>query len=44
MEKLKEFAKNLQEHLMTGVSYMVPFVAAAGLMLALSSIIGKFTV
>ncbi|RKD31796.1 PTS fructose transporter subunit IIC [Thermohalobacter berrensis] len=43
MDRVKSLGKELQEHLMTGVSYMIPFIAAAGLMLALSSIIGKFT-
>ncbi|EOD01534.1 PTS fructose transporter subunit IIC [Caldisalinibacter kiritimatiensis] len=43
MGKAKNLGKELQQHLMTGVSYMIPFVAAAGLMLALSSIIGKIT-
>lgn len=36
MEDLKNIFKNTRQHLMTGVSYMIPFVVAGGILLALS--------
>lgn len=36
MEDLKGLLKNSRQHLMTGVSYMIPFVVAGGVLLALS--------
>lgn len=36
MKDLKEILKNTRKHLMTGVSYMIPFVVAGGILLALS--------
>ena len=36
MEDLKELFKHTRQHLMTGVSYMIPFVVAGGVLLALS--------
>ena len=36
MEDLKALFKNTRQHLMTGVSYMIPFVVAGGVLLALS--------
>jgi len=36
MEDLKGILKNTRQHLMTGVSYMIPFVVAGGILLALS--------
>ncbi|MFD3155908.1 PTS fructose transporter subunit EIIC [Haloimpatiens sp. FM7330] len=33
---MKELMKNTRQHLMTGVSYMIPFVVAGGVLLALS--------
>ena len=36
MSDLKEILKNTRQHLMTGVSYMIPFVVAGGILLALS--------
>lgn len=36
MKDLKEILKNTRQHLMTGVSYMIPFVVAGGILLALS--------
>lgn len=36
MEDLKDLFKNTRQHLMTGVSYMIPFVVAGGVLLALS--------
>ncbi|TDT62444.1 PTS fructose transporter subunit EIIC [Fonticella tunisiensis] len=36
MNDLKELFKNTRQHLMTGVSYMIPFVVAGGVLLALS--------
>lgn len=36
MEDLKGLFKNTRQHLMTGVSYMIPFVVAGGVLLALS--------
>ncbi|MFG2224039.1 fructose-specific PTS transporter subunit EIIC [Streptomyces sp. NPDC048644] len=38
------FATRLRKWLMTGVSYMVPFVAAGGLLMALAFAIGGYTV
>ncbi|GAA5611600.1 PTS lactose transporter subunit IIC [Streptomyces platensis] len=38
------FATRLRKWLMTGVSYMVPFVAAGGLLIALAFAIGGYTV
>ena len=38
------FATRLRKWLMTGVSYMVPFVAAGGLLIALGFAIGGYTV
>ncbi|WP_461204773.1 PTS fructose transporter subunit EIIC [Clostridium sp. DL1XJH146] len=36
MDDLKNIFKNSRQHLMTGVSYMIPFVVAGGILLALS--------
>ena len=36
MGDLKDLFKNTRQHLMTGVSYMIPFVVAGGVLLALS--------
>lgn len=36
MDDLKGLFKNTRQHLMTGVSYMIPFVVAGGVLLALS--------
>jgi fructose-specific PTS system IIC-like component len=36
MNDLKMILKNTRQHLMTGVSYMIPFVVAGGVLLALS--------
>lgn len=36
MSDLKDLLKNTKQHLMTGVSYMIPFVVAGGILLALS--------
>ncbi|KPU27173.1 PTS system fructose-like transporter subunit EIIC [Caloranaerobacter sp. TR13] len=36
MNDLKEILKDTRQHLMTGVSYMIPFVVAGGILLALS--------
>jgi fructose-specific PTS system IIC-like component len=36
MNDLKELFKNTRQHLMSGVSYMIPFVVAGGVLLALS--------
>ena len=36
MDDLKSLFKNTRQHLMTGVSYMIPFVVAGGVLLALS--------
>lgn len=36
MNDLKGLLKNTRQHLMTGVSYMIPFVVAGGVLLALS--------
>lgn len=36
MGELKALFKNTRQHLMTGVSYMIPFVVAGGVLLALS--------
>lgn len=36
MSDLKDLFKNTRQHLMTGVSYMIPFVVAGGVLLALS--------
>ena len=33
---MKELLKNTRQHLMSGVSYMIPFVVAGGVLLALS--------
>lgn len=33
---MKDILRNLRQHLMTGVSYMIPFVVAGGVLLALS--------
>ncbi|UKY50790.1 PTS fructose transporter subunit IIABC [Streptomyces inhibens] len=38
------FATRLRKWLMTGVSYMVPFVAAGGLLIALAFAIGGYTI
>ncbi|POX41516.1 PTS lactose transporter subunit IIC [Streptomyces sp. Ru73] len=38
------FATRLRKWLMTGVSYMVPFVAAGGLLMALAFAIGGYTI
>ncbi|SQG64846.1 phosphotransferase system, fructose-specific IIC component [Corynebacterium renale] len=38
------WAKKIQQAVMTGVSYMVPFVAAGGLLLALGFLIGGYDV
>ncbi|MTI54889.1 PTS fructose transporter subunit EIIC [Geosporobacter ferrireducens] len=39
MEDLKNILKNTRQHLMTGVSYMIPFVVAGGILLALSVVL-----
>ncbi|AZV57548.1 PTS fructose transporter subunit EIIC [Clostridium sp. AWRP] len=36
MDDLKDLLKNTRQHLMTGVSYMIPFVVSGGVLLALS--------
>lgn len=36
MNDFKDLMKNTKQHLMTGVSYMIPFVVAGGVLLALS--------
>jgi len=36
MDEFKGLLKNTRQHLMTGVSYMIPFVVAGGVLLALS--------
>lgn len=36
MRELKDLLKNTRQHLMSGVSYMIPFVVAGGVLLALS--------
>lgn len=42
---MKEILKNMKQHLMTGVSYMIPFVVAGGVLLALAVMIsGKASV
>ncbi|CAM3136084.1 PTS fructose transporter subunit EIIC [Streptobacillus ratti] len=42
---MKELLKNIKQHLMTGVSYMIPFVVAGGVLLALAVMIsGKAAV
>lgn len=38
------FGKRIQQALMTGVSYMVPFVAAGGLLIALGFLLGGYDV
>lgn len=39
MKDLKNILKNTRQHLMTGVSYMIPFVVSGGILLALSVLI-----
>lgn len=39
MNDLKEILKGTRQHLMTGVSYMIPFVVAGGILLALSVVL-----
>lgn len=39
MNDLKNLLKNTRQHLMTGVSYMLPFVVAGGVLLALSVVL-----
>ncbi|NTW71913.1 MAG: PTS fructose transporter subunit EIIC [Eubacteriaceae bacterium] len=39
MNELKHIFKDTRKHLMTGVSYMIPFVVAGGILLALSVVI-----
>ncbi|PKM51640.1 MAG: PTS fructose-like transporter subunit EIIC [Firmicutes bacterium HGW-Firmicutes-7] len=39
MNDLKKILKGTRQHLMTGVSYMIPFVVAGGILLALSVVI-----
>ncbi|CAM3201723.1 PTS fructose transporter subunit EIIC [Streptobacillus felis] len=42
---MKDLLKNMKQHLMTGVSYMIPFVVAGGVLLALAVMIsGKAAV
>lgn len=36
MRELRDLLKNTRQHLMSGVSYMIPFVVAGGVLLALS--------
>ncbi len=36
---MKEILKDMRKHLMTGVSYMIPFVVAGGILLALSVVL-----
>ena len=40
MRKIKEFGRDLAQHFMTGVSYMIPVVVAGGLMASISVIFG----
>ncbi|WP_243681971.1 hypothetical protein [Lacticaseibacillus manihotivorans] len=45
MSGLKDLLKDTRTHLMTGVSYMIPFVVAGGILLALSVLLsGKSAV
>jgi PTS system fructose-specific IIC component len=37
---MKEFLKDVQKHLMTGVSYMIPFVVPGGILIALGFLFG----
>ncbi len=37
---MKNFLKNVQKHLLTGVSYMIPFVVPGGMLIALGFLIG----
>lgn len=39
MKDLKDILKNMRQHLMTGVSYMIPFVVGGGILLALSVVL-----
>lgn len=39
MSELKTLLKDTRKHLMTGVSYMIPFVVAGGILLALSVLV-----
>lgn len=36
MEDLLDLLKRTRQHLMTGVSYMIPFVVAGGILIAVS--------
>lgn len=36
MKELVQILKNTRQHLMTGVSHMIPFVVAGGILLAVS--------
>jgi PTS system, fructose subfamily, IIC component len=40
MEKIKEFGKEISKHFQSGVSYMIPLVAAAGLLTSIAVIFG----
>ncbi|WP_010525268.1 fructose-specific PTS transporter subunit EIIC [Nesterenkonia sp. F] len=43
-EEDEHFGKKIQRVLMTGVSYMIPFVAAGGLLMALGFLLGGYTI
>lgn len=43
-EEQVSWAKRIQQALMTGVSYMIPFVAAGGLLIALAFLVGGYDV
>jgi len=42
--KVKQFGSNVRDHLMTGVSFMIPFVVGGGVLIALSVLMGGTTV
>ncbi|MEW1910871.1 fructose-specific PTS transporter subunit EIIC [Kitasatospora sp. NPDC085895] len=44
VQRQEHWAKRLRGYLMTGVSYMIPFVAAGGLLIALGFAIGGYTI
>ena len=41
---MKEFLKDVQKHLLTGVSYMIPFVVPGGMLIAISFLLGGIKV
>ena len=43
-EGSEHWARRLQRSVMTGVSYMIPFVAAGGLLIALGSLLGGYDI